>query len=276
MAKFARLAPIGRLQTPIRAFRHPQTGRRVTVVATNHYGTPGYYQRLLHAITVLQQGGATVLREGTKTAPADDPDLAQANEAEKTALGGYVQMQLAMAATFEQHFGWTHEHLAFGWRDDWHYVDLSMAAFVQQAGAQNVQQTVTAATTNKKTGQALDPRQLQAVMRLRLTVSLRVIGLVPGWMQREWGTDLDQVMLEQRDKLVLDTIDTLGGDVVPIWGARHLTGLTSGLLARGYQHTGRDTWHTVGRIPPIRKALWHKFTTNRAVKRDTTATAVAR
>ena len=283
MAKFARLLPFGRFQTPIRTFAHPSTSQRVTVVAVNHFGTDRYFRGLLTAITDRQRGGAIVLSEGADMV-TNDPIAAtagkqigttagegiEATPAERTALASMRAVNDHMVEVFAR-FGWVHESQVIGTPAGWRYVDLSHEDIIRQTGAAAFQHIADSATTGK-TGQALDPRLTRARLLLQLAFSLRLIAVLPARLQSEIKfDDIDAVVLEQRNKLVLDTIDTTSADVVVWWGARHLPGLTAGLTARGYQQTGRDSWRTVGTLPPISTSLWRLLAARRAVARDAKA-----
>ncbi|MEV7628786.1 hypothetical protein [Actinoplanes sp. NPDC089786] len=262
MAKFARLLPFGRLQTPIRAFVHPVTGRTVTVVATNHFGTTRYYRELLTAITDRQQRGATVFSEGADMVPGDQVG---ATADEQSALDSMRRANNQMAEVFAG-FGWVPESDVIGFPAEWRYVDLSHEAVIRHGGAATFQHLADTAT-----GPAVDPRLVAGRFLFAAAIGLRVIGLLPAGMQAQLRNDTDTVILDQRNKLVLDEIDTTDGDVVTRWGARHLPGLAAGLTERGFQHTGRDSWHTVGTLPPIPTALWQLRAAHRAVTHDAKA-----
>lgn len=56
------------LQTPVRCYEHPGTGRKMTVTGTYHLGTPPYHDGLREVIDKLEANGALVQCENSRRA----------------------------------------------------------------------------------------------------------------------------------------------------------------------------------------------------------------
>lgn len=123
--------------------------------------------------------------------------------AQRAALDNLVDAVRRMTDVFAQ-YGWVEQHQAFGRRDDWHYLDMSQKAYVQQAGAEAVQAEADAIAGPGHAGQRLS----DATMISRLAVGFRVVGLFPASVQSRMPVgDADAVMFDQREQLVLDASD---------------------------------------------------------------------
>jgi len=75
--QYVHLAADAVLTTPVYDYRHPDTGRRITLVATVHIGTPDYYAILAELITRRETGGALVHCEGARLPSAADIQAAR-------------------------------------------------------------------------------------------------------------------------------------------------------------------------------------------------------
>ncbi|WP_431728083.1 hypothetical protein [Verrucosispora sp. TAA-831] len=75
MIEYLRLSGAA-VQTPIYRYRHPDTGRRVTLVAAMHVGMPAYFTGLLDTIGDAEERGAVVHSEFIRSQPIP-PDVTE-------------------------------------------------------------------------------------------------------------------------------------------------------------------------------------------------------
>jgi hypothetical protein len=128
-AKPAYLGIDGRatLQTAVHHYRHPDTGRKVTLVATMCFGDPGYYGKLRELISGCEAGGAVVHCEGSGRVPYDDGDV---TADEQTLLGDLRECRDLETARFPT-IGWVHRNACLEPGPRWQVHDLSDLAIIR-------------------------------------------------------------------------------------------------------------------------------------------------
>ncbi|WP_428963043.1 hypothetical protein [Micromonospora fluostatini] len=254
---YIRVRPTGRrplaLQTPVTAFRNPDTGHRLQVASTFHFGEPGYYQVLLDDITAHERDGWRVQHEGSQhITPADTPtadDQTVLNELHASRDLDTRRMSV---------LGWVSQHSVLH-RPTWRTVDMADLDIIRAVGHDTMRAHLT--TTRKR----LDWPDTQPWQHCRfhalLALGLRHIARAAAHGNDPHGRRphpdprkeaLDRVLLDARTALAVNTATTTDGNVVMVWGAAHLPGIAAELVGHGYRTDPADTrWHTVGLLPPV-------------------------
>ena len=236
----------GAVQTSVRRFEHPDTGRTVTVIGTYHLGTAPYYEGLREVIDKLEANGAVVHHEGTRptnTATDEEQDILELLDIANT-----QKAELVTAA------GWPGQIEGLGYPDSWQNVDLTTLDIVRRLGLPAARQMA----DRLMRMQAMLGTGRTGVNRVRL-----MIAVLFRWTSNEKRVikaasrnATDEVIVKARDQVALAGVAGTDRDVVLIWGLAHLPGLHTGLLDLGFERTGLPQWHTVvKRRPSIIAAL---------------------
>lgn len=260
MPEHLRLIDDTHLQTPIRGYRHPQTGHRITLVCTMHMGLPSYFAGLRKVIDRLRADGAVVHTEGSRM--LDDGTDTTADEL-------FLLTGLEHSSRIEEKrnpvLGWVSQADGLNYRrtgmplpPDFEIIDLSHLEIIRRAGVEPMRKLLK--NKNLILGQSVT-RRGAARHLLILTFGMRRSASAPPSQaparQQPRPHPLDDVLMDQRDAHALAGLDRTDRDTVLIWGAKHLPGLHTGLTERGYERDPQpDQWHTVTLLPSIRRALW--------------------
>jgi hypothetical protein len=246
------------LQTRVVRFEHPESGRRVTVVATVHLGPAAYYEQLRIMINEMESAGAVVCYESAGSATKQE--CGAASDEERAAAQGDERSELDKAAA--RYFGWVDQWTALGSSPSWRNADMTRLEFVRRAGPQNLlslQRDYSLDLPGWTQGQQEAFAGGGSAILLRLAqfawsdLLRRLLGRLAGDAPRRVA-DVD---VEDRNRHVLASLPTDSDAVLP-WGAAHAPGLAAGLQKAGYRQRN-TTWVTVGRLPaiwPSVKALW--------------------
>jgi hypothetical protein len=243
----ARVYPPRQFQTPVRTYRHPRTGRHVTLIGTMHVGTAQYYAALGELVSGLEAGGAVVFCEGTRQATVPNDQALAVSDAEAAVLE-HVEQAAAFTARRVAELGWVTQLAALPHRPGWRIADLSMLEVIRRAGVEVM------AARFRRTLRRLDwsdgARRRPHLFRLGVAVTLRTAGRAD-WTDRDAG---DQVLVHERTAVVLAAVHGTDRDAVLLWGAAHLPGLEADLANAGYEPAG-ERWYTVATVPRIWRAI---------------------
>ncbi|WP_157527322.1 hypothetical protein [Micromonospora rosaria] len=242
------------LQTPVTAFRNPDTGHRLLVVSTFHFGEPGYYQVLLDDITAYEHDGWQVQHEGSQhLTPAGTPT------AEERAVLDDLAASRELEALRMSMLGWVSQHPVLH-RPTWRTVDMADLDIIRAVGHDTMRAHLT--TSRERLGwpdtQPWQHCRFHALLALGLRHIARAVAHGNDPHGRRPHPDprkeaLDRVLLDARSTTAVTTAIATDTDVVMVWGAAHLPGIAASLGDHGYQADPADTrWHTVGLIPPVR------------------------
>lgn len=242
------------LQSPVVRFENPHTGRSVTVVATSHTGSAGYYEQLRAVINKIESGGAVVCLEGVGS--ASEQELAAASDEERAALGRYQASRapasdLSLAAC--RYLGWVDQTAALGSSPTWRNADMTKLELVRRAGPRNLLSLHVPG--DEFTRMTHDRQEALAAGGYAIVVRLAQYG----WMFDPFRSllvrlvgdahrRLEHVEVEGRNGHVLASLPPESDAVLP-WGAGHMRGLAQGLRQAGYRRR-ETTWVTVGILPP--------------------------
>jgi hypothetical protein len=248
------------IKVPVRTFMHPDSGSRVTFVATHHPARREYYAEMTEIVNFLQDGGAHVYFEHV-----DDPTPEQLAAAPKD-LREAVELA---AAQIDSHndgggvMGLITQADAMPWRErGWQVHDVTTLEMAEAFGytkktvRQQQLQLKASNFANRHIDEALRDRGLVRSYAMNLGVVTGAVGisvvLDPG----------SQRFAELRERIVLKALDeqrtrTPDADFVLVWGAGHLIGIGQGLIERGYKQD-TETWHTaidIAEIPTLAPTL---------------------
>ena len=240
-----------RLFTPVRDYLHPDTGRRVSVVITHHFGEQSYYDELRTVVDRRAIGGAVVLCEGTTTVAFDPASM---TDPERDALHAVTDARRLHAERVAL-LGWVHQPDGLGWPPPWRVVDVSVLDMIRLLGPQ----VVTRQAAQARTLMGFDSTNVAAVHRYRamMAATLHRSASRVGVLTRLRRSSGDAAMLHRRNGLALqaaDAVTSSGRDAVLVWGTEHFSGLHNGLRGWGYQLIAAS-WHTVGDVPHVRAEL---------------------
>ncbi|GIF01107.1 hypothetical protein [Paractinoplanes rishiriensis] len=246
-----------RLQTPIRHYIHPSTGRRVTLIATMHFGDPAYFTGLRETIALLTAGGAAAHCEGSILLPCDAPEV---TDAEHSAVAGLHRLHELEKQRFAA-LGLIGQIDGLGYPPHWQIRDLSYLDIIRRAGEPAVRDHIT--HRSKRRQRPYDRRE-RAKLLFQLTLGMRLLAASrTDPRPPRNAAALHPVLFGDRETLALDGFDGTDRDIVLIWGAKHLPGLHHGLTRRGLHTTATDQWRTITTLPPLGRAAWQALTSRR-------------
>jgi hypothetical protein len=122
------------LQSRVVRFEHPESGRRVTVVATVHLGPAAYYEQLRTMINEMESAEAVVCYESAGSATKQE--WGAASDEERAAAHAVERPELDKAAG--RYLGWVDQWAALGSSPSWRNADMTRLEFVRRAGPQNL------------------------------------------------------------------------------------------------------------------------------------------
>jgi hypothetical protein len=242
MAEFLRRR--GRiLFAPVRSYVRPDTGRRVTLVGTQHIAEPGYFVEIRALIDKLEADGATVYHEGDRTSPPGD-----LTDAERQALQA-LEIQQEWQARRGAELGLVGQLDAMPIADTWQVLDLPTIEIIRLIG---VDQLLAATQRQTQSLSWPDSDHHRGPNRHRLSVALMCRAQASVLLNLRRPRHMTP--MRRREDVAVRCIDRTDGDLVLVWGAAHLAGLGHHLALRGF-FLERVTWHRTMRIPSITASL---------------------
>ncbi|MFV2019340.1 hypothetical protein [Micromonospora sp. LOL_023] len=235
------------VRTPITPFTHPDSGRRIIVVSTAHYGEAAYYHTLLNEITAYQHDGFTVHYENSHHQRPDD----QPTTTEQTVLAELTDMR-ELGALRMSALGWVYQP-AILHRPDWHRTDLTDLDIIRLVGTETMRRYINRhlKLLTWPDHQPWGFARHQALFAFGNRLAARLP--TPNPTRTAKADPLTHVLLHTRTQTAIDAATATTDDLVMVWGARHLPGITTALTTAGYQADhDQQWWPTVGYLPPIR------------------------
>ena len=230
-----------RLQTATIYLRHPDTGRRITLIATIHIGRPDYYARLSE---LIEEHEGTVLFEGVgELSPAEVAALPEEERRVYESLAALNDAYRRLAASL--HLVAQPDSMPRP-RPGWVRADLP----VQELLRRWVRRRLPLVPAMEAAGQALTSAFMRRATRLLLLQEPLILGAfqyLRGWAPGLGG--LTTLLIDERNAAALDAFDALprDRDVLLTYGAGHVPGLLASFTARGYRETARD-WFTAHEV----------------------------
>jgi hypothetical protein len=252
VAEYVRLVR-GQVQTSIRRYAHPDTGRQVMVVGTHHVGRPGYFGALRAVIDAAEAAGAVVHSEGSSRVPFDTADIT----AEERQLLAELERYQELGERRIRELGWVGQVEGLGYPPQWHIVDLSNVDIIRRLGGDTVREYI--GRMSRMLGPHDDPRALDRML-LRIAVGTRLTMTDRHVVRLGRRDRAAAVLLGDRDKVALEGVRATDRDAVLVWGAGHMPGLGAGLVEQGFLRQGPPEWHTAVQVPSINRALWGLIT----------------
>ena len=234
-----------KVSTPIDTFEHPETGSQIDLVSVVHVGTPSYYRKLGSYIMGRQDNGFTVHYETIASKNDETTDPA-------TSLGAIKQRVYeakidAGADNFVSvmlHSGYTVQENSDLFRDaNSENHDIDEAEYVRQSDLLTLTRGLIGERRLRRKLEKTAERGAVAMDELIFGVIKHDVDNAMSGKQR--NKRRDKVTIQVRNQVALEGVDSALVDnpearLVLIWGVGHLVGLQSGLLDRGYEHTGRQ------------------------------------
>jgi hypothetical protein len=234
------------LQTPVIIYEHRRTGRTVTLVATSHIGQAAYYDQL-RAMLTDEEAGALIYYEMINPAAGSSWAAASGDErAARDALNHEVRETFQAACRY---LGWVTQ-AALAYSPSWRNADMTDLELIRRAGPRNILTSGTASGID----------HLDVLMGAGVAVLFRLFpfdrfGLLSRfsvWGDVDWH--IRHVVTDESNSRVLASLSP-DVDIVLLWGAGHLPGLTAGLKTAGYRRR-RTMWMNVGELPAIQDNGW--------------------
>lgn len=233
-----------KVSTPIDTFANPETGSQIDIVSMLHVGLPSYYAKLGGYIMGRQDDGFTVHYEGI-TESQQSPELASPLTRIKQKLDDIHSDQIAEGfALVEVSSAYTIQDSSLLFREKGsENHDMTEADYTHQTSLfRHIKDAVRARNLRHKLEKAANkgPEHLDKSVFKVIKASVDKTPKRNGRRRNQ-----DEVSIHTRNEIALDGVDgALEADeaakLVLVWGLGHLAGLHSGLIERGYQHTGRQ------------------------------------
>lgn len=228
--------------TPIDTFGHPSTGSVVDVVALLHVGEQQYYRTLGRHIMGRQDEGFIVQYEKISF----NPDAPLTDPSRLTRLKDKIDdistdAAAKISVTLDRTTSWVdQDERQLFYPEGAENIDLDHSDILpKQSLFSKLYQLLSYKTAYRKVARMAekDPAALdQFVFQKLKKVSDRYQG---GNRRRK-----SPLIIDKRNEVALTGVDSaLEADasarIVLVWGLAHLAGLSSGLIERGYEQTGR-------------------------------------
>jgi hypothetical protein len=268
MAGFLRVRR-SHLQTPVRHYRHLDTGRRVTHVCVMNIGEHRYYTQVRALITDLETGGARVhcravqpSEEVLQTATPEEQDFLAERE-----RGRAARRRRCGDA------GWTLLSDSLTYPDTWRIVDLDPLEDTRLFGLDAARAAERVVISSAESGDRSPRKANQSMIAsyLAMRVMARASRKAFGWPMTGEHGKVDR----RRAAIVLDGLDSTDGDLVVMQSCDNaFLEVEQALADRGLVFE-RETWHTVGRLPSLPAAIVNLLLGTKPSKRHTRRTMLA-
>jgi hypothetical protein len=246
------------LQTPIRCYVHPDSGRRIWLVGTVHFGMPGYYAGIKATITEITEAGAAVHYEYTALVETMNNLPSDVTQQERDVLDATVNSArltgwaVCGGLWVDQVTGWAvcaglwvdQVTGLGGWPEDWQRVDLNHLEVIRLVGPEVMLNALRCSIATLEFALTNNRRRKWYVVSQWLVLRLAASGV------RLAPASTDHVVVDRRNEVALEGVDSTEQDLVLVWGSDHLPGLAEGLDKRGFA-LDYETWHVVGRMPSL-------------------------
>jgi hypothetical protein len=225
------------LQTALIHLRHPETGRRVRLMAMIHIGEPVYYTRLNE---IIAEHDGLVFFEG----------LGQISEAELAGLTPDERKVYDAIAPLNEAYRKLASALDLVAQPDaltkpgphWIRADLPLKRLLTLWAERRLPLIPALETAGKALESAFFKRTTRLLL-LQEPLILSAFRLVSGWSPALGR--LTTLLVDERNDAAMATFDTTPADrdALLIYGAGHVPGLLAALTRRGYREEARD-WFT--------------------------------
>lgn len=234
--------PAWKIATPVDTFEHPDTGSVVDVVSMLHIGDSRYYKRVGEYVMARQSEGFVVQYEDISSVEHPEARSTPRQRAKAKLLDMVLDAQVDRNVLLMLHLGYEgqpNEGLFLKESSQRH--DISMAEVVESTSfALGVAKFVAARRNLRRAKRKFKkgPRELER--HFFSIVKDETDKMVAGAQKRKWG---DGLIIDRRNQVALGGVDgALAQDpsthICLIWGWGHLSGLSAGLVERGYTNVG--------------------------------------
>lgn len=224
--------------TALRATRHAlevstQTwehdGRRIRLIGMVHLADPRFFAETARLLQILEADGAEVYAESVIPADGMIPTV----------------RVLQTLARHDSTVDLVHQSIALPRQDSWQVVDMTLEQMLDAAHDRLALEKVVLG------GSAVNDRRVTrmvgAVMRPALVPMVLVSSrIMPVMLGRN-----HEVVVETRNRLVMDAVLGSTSDAAVLWGAAHLPGMGRILAAAGYRRTDRAWRPAIAQRSPL-------------------------
>jgi hypothetical protein len=231
------------LQTPVTFYRHPGTGRRITLISTVPVGSGDYYTGLADLITELTDAGAIVHSERPMLYRLEDLVDHTVSNQETDIIDLMIEEEELVQAGAAL-LGWRRQVDDLPVQDDWQLHDLTVVQIIRLVGATRLHELVLRRRDElgATVGVGAD-----AGLQAAVGIFWRMAAM-PATAGRHWPGD--DVLVGQRTQSALAAAAGTDRDIVLLWGIRHLPGLDAGIRGLGFTQTGSQ-YRSVLTLPPL-------------------------
>lgn len=214
-----------RVYTAARTLTHPVTGRSVMLLGTMHIGHAGYFSRLSRVLARHQATGAEIHVEGISSNPRCGLSAWECERLDEVDSWADPETAGAAAALLSLDSQGANLRVPAGARN----IDFTQVELLRRVGEDNFRRLLAP--------QPASPggRSAGGLVRAALRFQMR-----HGRALR--GRRVNRVVITERNRLAfVGATDALTrGDVVLVWGADHVPGLTRLFRASGYRVSAED------------------------------------
>ena len=211
-----------------RVWRHPPSGRTVTLVEMAHVARPRFYAAVQALVDRLEDGGAEVHYEGVEAPPPD----AHMSDVERALLDRLLTAHHRLYSGMARITGHVQQldHLTV--RPHWRNTDITELDLLR--ALPDPEQYVAEA---ERSADRVDDLQRDPILRFWIWAALRIPRFVLG-PARDWQGDVDgdkAATVAARNTAAVRAVLATDRDVVALWGTAHHAGIGHGLREAGFQ-----------------------------------------
>lgn len=240
----------GRVEAPAVEYQHPCTGRRVALVGTVHVADTAYWQAIQELVSSRQRAGYRVCYEHVR--PLTEAESAALTDAQRELAR---QMEVASRAVLSlcKATGLVYQRDGLAYRDSWINTDMSQAELIDALADAGVDSFLPGLEEELK---RLAGRRWVKVLGPwlfdRVLECLPLLSVLGTTRHREWKRVVVDVRSEIGVRGALREAES--ADVVSIWGAGHVRGMSLLLERAGYRRVARR-WYSVRKLSPVGSVL---------------------
>ena len=257
-------APLGRIegnyiQTPILAFRHPDTKSQIDAVGMVHVADRSFYDTVIGYTSGREAEGAFVYYEGVKQADAEE--VSKAHVETQQLLQSWRDVKVGGASLQARALDLVHHSEVIDYRGNGHWEnhDMTDLALIQRMGAASAKKLIHAST---RQNELAIPEKVGRLVRflVRKSLIMATKSLAnPDAPRRQ--APYEAVTRDERSDFVLQAVGAqLEKDptshIVLLWGTQHIPQFTDNLRQRGYSLVD----HTWLNAIQLKKPKPRKFT----------------
>lgn len=233
----------GLLQTPIRTYQHPATGRRIILVGVIHIGRIAYYREIQKLIDRVSLDKFRILYEGV--GKLDDEDVKKLPQDQRVIVNQMRSLS-AMIQSVAMNLSdrdMVYQKQGLEYPKSWINTDLTVGQIAKHFAAADIgflndsKKKVDENVFTDIPSEVAGFIQSFIIGALRILPGIDVITRPFNWFSRQKRIR-NHIILTMRDEVaaggILEHVEH--ADVLSIWGAKHIPGIHKHLSVAGFEH----------------------------------------